>query len=235
MTAFVWGLWGQDIHHENIVSDGYTLCWAAKWLGKKEIMFESVYQSDRETMVRKIYNLVDEADAVVHYNGTKFDMPILNQEFVRSELNPPSPYFEVDLLKTVRKQFRLPSNKLDYVAKYLGVGSKLKHKGMELWRDVMAGDAKAWSVMRKYNIHDVRILEACYDKLLPWVPRHPNWGHWIDSTKPHCAKCGSDNLVRNGKETRTTLPYQRYVCNSCGSRLKGELLKGEPRPTTKAA
>ena len=235
MTAYSWTLYPERILHENIVSEGYTLCWAAKWYKKGPVLFDSVYQSDPDAMIGKIYTLLDEADAVVTYNGVKFDLPILQQEFLRHGLNPPSGYFNIDLLKTVRRQFRFPSNKLDYVAKRLGYGGKIEHKGMELWRGCMAGNAADWKIMRKYNIRDVTLLEQVYEHLLCWIPRHPNWGHWVDSAKPTCAKCGSDNLVMNGKETRTTIPYQRYLCRACGSRLKGEVMKTEPRPTTKAA
>jgi len=153
--VYSWGLWNQDINPDNILEQGYTLCWAAKWLDKRGVMFDSVRDSKRKQMVKRIHELVDEADAVIHYNGTKFDMPILNQEFLYDDLDPPSSYAEIDLLKTARKRFRLPSNKLDYVARYLGLGSKVKHMGMAMWRDCMDGCPKAWAVMEHYNRQDV--------------------------------------------------------------------------------
>ncbi len=185
-------------------------------------------------MVKQIYNLICEADAIVHYNGTKFDMPILNQEFLFDSLDPPSSYANIDLLKTARKQFRLPSNKLDYVAQYLGLGSKTKHKGMSLWHDCMDGCPKAWAVMKRYNKQDVNLTEKVYDVLLPWIDNHPNWGHFVNGKKVVCRNCGSDRVKKNGIETKTIVPYQRYRCHGCGAPLKGRTtLKDQPRPSTR--
>ena len=185
-------------------------------------------------MVKQIYNLICEADAIVHYNGTKFDMPILNQEFLFDSLDPPSSYSDIDLLKTARKRFRLPSNKLDYVARYLGLGSKIKHMGMSLWHDCMDGCPKSWAVMKRYNKQDVNLTEKVYDVLLPWIDNHPNWGHYVDGNKVICRNCGSDRVIKNGIEKKTLVPYQRYRCRNCGAPLKGrKMLKDQPQPSTR--
>ena len=234
--VYSWGLWSQDINPDNILEQGYTLCWAAKWRDQKQVMFNSIYETSRKKMVKEIYGLICEADAVCHYNGTKFDIPILNQEFLYDSLAPPSSYAEIDLLKTARKRFRLPSNKLDYVARYLGLGSKLKHMGMEMWRDCMDGCPKAWKVMKRYNKHDVVLLEKVYDVLLPWIPNHPNWGHYVeiaDEETKICRNCGSSKVKKDGWERRTVVPYQRYRCTACGTPLKGRSKETERcQPTT---
>lgn len=200
------------------------------------MLFDSVHRSPRKKMIRGIYDLLQEADAVIHYNGTKFDIPTLNHEFLYDGLPPPSSYSEIDLLKTARKRFRLPSNKLDYVAQYLGLGGKVKHMGMQLWHDCMEGDDKAWKLMERYNKKDVTLLEDVYNALLPWIPQHPNWGHYVEEEEdsPVCSKCGSKNVKKDGKEKRTLVPYQRYRCKDCHSPLKGRRgLHNEPRPSTK--
>ena len=229
--VYSWGLWNQDINPDNIIEQGYTLCWAAKWLDQKQTMFNSVHETSRKKMVKQIYDLICEADAIIHYNGTKFDMPILNQEFLFDSLDPPSSYSDIDLLKTARKQFRLPSNKLDYVAQYLGLGSKTKHKGMIMWHDCMAGCPKAWRVMKKYNKQDVRLLEKVYYVLLPWIHNHPNWGHYVEGGC--CRNCGSKRIKKDGWERKTIVPYQRYRCLDCGRPLKGRTKEKELcQPTT---
>src|SRR5690606_726331 len=119
----VWGLWGQNVATNQIIAPGHTLCWAAKWHGEREIMFESVEKSKPATMVKRIHKLLNEADTVVHYNGTKFDMPTLNKEFLLHGLTPPAPSKQIDLLRTAKRRFRLASNKLDFVAQSLGLGS----------------------------------------------------------------------------------------------------------------
>lgn len=221
--VFAWGLWKQDIHIDNIVEAGYTLCFAAKWHGQKDMIFKSVHHDGADDMVQTAHDLINEADAVVHYNGTKFDMPILNQEFLAHGLEPTSPVQQIDLLKTARKQFKLPSNKLDYVARFLGLQGKVKHKGMQLWLDCMDGDESAWKVMKRYNIQDVRLLEKVYKALLPWIKDHPNMGLFNDKDRPVCTNCGSHHLQRRGLERTKTQTYQRYQCISCGKWQRSRL------------
>jgi len=80
-TVHVWGLWQQNVGINQILDSGYVMCWAAKWLGSEEIMFNSVKQSGIKRMLSQIHKLLSEADAVIHYNGDKFDIPTLNKEF----------------------------------------------------------------------------------------------------------------------------------------------------------
>lgn len=215
--AHVWGMFGQNISPKQIQATGYTLCWAAKWYGKRGVMFDSVFQNTERGMVSGVWDLLNEADAVVHYNGSRFDIPTLNKEFLKSELLPPKPYAQIDLLRTVRRTFRFHSNKLDEVLKQLGMTAKVQHKGHELWTECMAKDPKAWKHMERYNRRDVTIMEDFYTRLLPWIKSHPNVGMYTDSDRPVCSHCGSDKLTKQGfKRTKTQL-YQQYQCKDCGS------------------
>lgn len=198
------------------MDSGYVLCWAAKWLGEDEVFYSSVYESSPKAMLSKIHKLISDADAVVHYNGTKFDMPTLNKEFLLYGLAPPAPYKNIDLLQTARKQFRFPSNKLDYIAQTLGLGKKTQHKGHQLWIDCMAKDSEAWAIMKEYNINDVILLEKVYYKLLPWIKNHPNRGIYSDRGAT-CTHCGSQDYQRRGVYTANTLQYHRYWCKKCGA------------------
>jgi hypothetical protein len=216
--AATWGLWDQNVALDQLLKPGYTLCWAAKWHGDKEIMFESVVTGPK-TMVRRIHKLLNEADAVCHYNGKKFDIPTLNKEFLLMELPPPSPAKQVDLLETARKRFRLASNKLDFVAQQLGLGSKTKHKGMELWLGCMNKNQEDWKTMEAYNKQDVVLLEKVYDRLKPWIEGHPNLSVMEDVEC--CTRCGSDNFQARGRAYTTASSYPRYQCNNCGGWFRG--------------
>jgi len=213
--CYTWGLWNQNIAISQIQEPGYTLCWAAK-LNNGPVIFDS-----SKKMIKNLHKLMEEADAIVHYNGTKFDIPKVNKDFLLEDLPPPSYYAEIDLLKTVRKRFGFSSNKLDYVAQQLGIGSKVRHKGMDLWKECMAGDERAWRTMKRYNIQDVVLLQKLYKKLLPWIPNHPNHGVFVNSDNPTCRNCGSTKLVKDGIQHNNTLSYQRYRCKSCRAPLKG--------------
>jgi len=218
-TAHVWGLWQQNVSINQLMESSYVLCYAAKWLGEEDVYFDSVHQSKPKSMLKGIHGLLDSADAVIHYNGTKFDIPTLNKEFLLNKLLPPSPYKQIDLLRVVRSNFRFPSNKLDYVSQRLGLGQKHAHEGHSLWVKCMNGDKDAWKRMEDYNIQDVVLLESLYNELLPWIKNHPNQNLFSDISG--CPICGSTHLQKRGTAISTTGSYQRYQCKSCGSWSQG--------------
>jgi len=219
--VYTWGLWNQNVGINQIEEAGYTMCWAAKWHGKKKLHFKSLVNGGEAAMLKEVWELLNEADVVVHYNGTKFDIPTLNREFVLHGFTTPSPFHQVDLLKVVRQRFKFPSNKLDYVTQALGLSGKVEHKGMSLWRDCMDGDDKAWKHMEKYNKQDVVLLEDLYNILLPWIKDHPNHALYKDTDRPVCPNCGSEKVHKKGIETTKTMQYQRYKCADCGTNVRG--------------
>jgi len=232
-VAHVWGLFQQNVGLSQLLESGYTLCWAAKWHGEKEIFFESLQTGTKKRMVKRIHQLIDQADAVVHYNGTRFDMPILNKDFLLNGIAPPSPYKQIDLLRVVRQRFRFPSNKLDYVSQALGIGQKSKHAGHELWLQCMNGNQAAWRVMERYNKQDVRLLEKLYDRLKPWIRNHPNQGLYAENPES-CPKCGSETFQRRGIEHTNACSYRRFQCCKCLGWFRGAVNIG-PKPSQKFA
>lgn len=218
-TAYVWGLWNENIPLSRILDSGYVLCFAAKWHGTDKVMFHKC--DNKEKMLDAAWDLLSEADAVVHYNGKRFDIPTLNKEFIENAYMPPDPYHQIDLLQAARQQFRFPSNKLDYVAQALGVGQKHNHRGFELWIECMQGKKSAWKEMETYNKQDVLLLERVYNKMLPWIKNHPNAALYVEDANPVCPKCGSTHVHKKGVEHTKTLTYQRYRCVDCSSPLRG--------------
>ncbi len=122
MQVYAWSLWDKYVPIERIIEPGHTLCFAAKWLGEKGMIFDSVHASSRERMVKHMHKLLEEADAVCHYNGTRFDIPVLEAEFLTHGLNPPSPYKQIDLFRTV-KRFHVPSRNAYSMTSGLGTNS----------------------------------------------------------------------------------------------------------------
>ena len=217
--AYVWGFFDQNISASQVEASSYVLCWAAKWLGNSEMHFASVQKDHAKKMLAGMHRLLDEADVVVHYNGLKFDIPTLNKEFIKNGYMPPSPYKQLDLLMVARRAFRFESNKLNYVASALKIGSKVKHEGFELWVKCMAGDEKAWAKMERYNRGDVTLLEKLYRRLRPWIVRHPNLGAHKDGIA--CPKCGGEKVQRRGEQVAQTKTYLRYHCQTCSAWFRG--------------
>jgi DNA polymerase elongation subunit (family B) len=214
-TAHVWGIFDQNISINQLLESSYTLCYAAKWYGESKIMFDSIQKSGKQKMLDSVHKLLDEADAIVHYNGSRFDIPILHKEFLLSGMPPPAPSKQIDLLQVARRQFRFVSNKLDYVSQALGLGAKTAHEGHTLWLKCMNDDRKAWKTMEEYNKNDVILLEKVYDKFKGWIKQHPN--HNAYSANVCCPNCASRKLNSRGTQRSRTAIYQRFQCQDCGS------------------
>ena len=229
-VVYSWGMWRQNHHMDQIVQEGGILCFAAKWFGEPDVIFHAE-PDGKDRMLRAAWDLLTSADVVVTYNGDKFDLPRLNQEFMLQGWGPPAPFKSIDLIKTNRRRFDLPSRKLDYLAQRSGVGAKVKHDGFQLWVDCMAGDAKAWAKMRKYNEGDVKITERTYLRLLPWLEGSAHMGLIIndESQGSRCPNCGSTKLRKHGKPVRAFVrSYSLYRCSNCQSWCRDQLHTQHP-------
>lgn len=220
--AYVWALWDQNVGLNQLVDSGQVISFAAKWLGEKKVEFRSDFHDGHEAMIRRAYELMDEADAIVHYNGKAFDIKWLNTEFLLLGLTPTAPHKDIDLLSVVRSRFKFPSNKLQYVANALGLGGKEDTGGFDTWVGCMAGDEKAWRAMKKYNIGDVELTERLYNRVRGWIKNHPSvliHDGVDDPDRPACPDCGSTHVQKRGYYYTKGSTFQRYQCQNipkCG-------------------
>lgn len=218
-TAYVWSLFDQHVPLERLITPGRMLCWAAKWYrGESHCADE---RGSRRVMLMDLHALLSEADAVVTYNGDKFDLPKINGEFVTVGMHPVPPVPSIDLYKTVKK-LGYQSSKLLFVAKHLGIGEKVTTGGFKLWADVMAGDDRAWTKMLRYNKHDVTLLEKLYTKLRPYIKSHPALhGHGA-----RCPVCGAAKVQRRGSRRTKAFTIERLHCQGCGAWFDGQRSRG---------
>jgi len=222
--VYCWGLWDQNIGINQIVEDGYVLCWCAKWLDSKEILSDALINHSThfknnprcdKKIAESIWRLVNEADIVVTHNGNNFDLKWLNTMFIKHGLKPVSPYKSIDTCAVVKNKFRFISNKLDFICRKLDLGRKIE-TNFKLWERCMKGDAKSWALMVKYCKHDVRILERLYMAVRPYISKHPNMNLYNGVVCAVCPNCGNKNLERRGYDYTAIGKFQRYVCKTCG-------------------
>ena len=228
--AQVWGLFKQNISISQLQQATRVISFAAKWHGEKQVQFFSEFHDGRKKMVQAAHRILSEADIVVHYNGTSFDIPHLKREFWLLKMAPPAPFLEVDLLKAVKRHFRFMSNKLQSICSEKGLGAKSETGGHELWVKCLQGDRAAWERMRQYNKNDVILTEKLYDSILPWLDTHPNIG--LISGKPvdACNRCGNTSLQYRGYAYTRSIAYRRFQCTHCGG--WGRSSKGNARVKT---
>lgn len=214
--AYVWKMWDENISPEQLITHGGMLCFCAHWEGSKEFLFWSKWEHGREGMAKAAKQLLEEADAVVTYNGDKYDLPKITGEILLAGLEPPPPVTSIDVLKAVKK-FGFVMNRLAYIGPLLGVGGKVKHHGFTLWKEVVEGKASAQKKMQMYCIQDVRLLARLYKKVRPFIKNHPHLG----TTKHECGNCGSNNTQKRGYRRTKVFRIQRIQCQSCGAWQEG--------------
>lgn len=228
--AWSFGTRNVNIRPDQIIEPTRMICWAAKWVGDKRIHFRSEYHHTTEDMVGTLFELLDEADATVTYNGDHFDIPHAQREFRQLHLGIPSPFISIDMYKVIRKREKWASHQMGYIAQEQGLQQKLSHNGFEMWREAM-GDfgldrqRKAWALMRRYNKQDLAPTEDLFIEYLPVIPNLPAAGLWTpehadhpDSLPPICPNplCQSTHVTRQGYRRTKTRRYPQYQCQSCG-------------------
>jgi len=219
--AYCWGIWKENIGLDQLIKSSEILCWSAKWFGESKMHFASVYRWTRLDMMTELRDLLHEADVVVHYNGRKFDIPTINKDLARLEIAPPSPFKQVDLIEVSKHTFRFQSNRLEYVCRELGVGSKQKHTGFEMWKRCLENDGEAWALMEKYNKKDVLITEKLYKRMKPWMQNHPKLFTGLHT----CPTCGSTKVWKHKARIAIKYKYQQYQCQACGHYFTAERVK----------
>lgn len=214
--------------HSNYLNpDGITrpvtiVCVAWKWLGSNYVAstsvlndperFQNCYYDDYH-VVKTIHDLISSADILVAHNGDNFDWKMVRARMIAHGFNPPPRPNLVDTLKICRREFKLESNALRYVSKYLGVSQKDESPNWDL---IAEGDEEEIYYCEKYCRGDIKSLEGVYLKIRPWDKTHPNPAIYMDLKHMVCA-CGSDNLKRNGHRYTKAGKYQRLQCNDCGA------------------
>jgi hypothetical protein len=210
--AYIFDPWNVNITPDHIIDDGGLLCFCAHWHGSKDFLFFSEWDDGLEGMAQAALALLREADAVVTYNGDKYDLPKLRGSMVLAGLNPPPPPTSIDLIKTV-KRFGFLMNRLAYIGPLLEIGKKLKHEGFNLWRSVLEGDPKARKRMTKYCVQDVKLLVSLYSRILPFIDNHPHLG----DNKGACGACGGNHIQMRGFRRTKFFKVRRLQCQDCGA------------------
>lgn len=219
LLSHTWGANADWIPYQQMIHDSFMLCWSAKWYGNSKTYGdvltskEARSQNDKR-IVRSLADLIREADIVIAHNIDRFDIPMLNNRLLQLGLEPLSPIRTLDTLKLSQHSFRLAYNKLDYLAKLLGLPRKIK-TDFDLWLDAYHGDEKALKTMFDYNQQDVIVLEQVFDKLKPYVKGLPRMFDADYDGQLACPSCGSTKLVKRGKHRTNASTFQTYRCE-CG-------------------
>lgn len=210
--GYVWGKYDQTIL--KFAEYGGVASFAWKELGKPQIhvIARCDFKSER-AFIEAIWKILDSSDITIAHNGNKFDNRKTNTQFLRYKSGPPTPRQYIDTLREAKKYFDFPSYRLEDICEYLKIGKKLPIE-KSTWLGCLRGEKKSWDYLKKYNKHDVFLLEPFYLYMRPWMERHPNLA-LIEKQDEGCPKCGAKALHKWGVRVTQVGRYQRYRCASC--------------------
>lgn len=230
--GFFWSAgYKQTIDYSNIIREREIICICYKWEGSKRVysLQWDKNQNDKK-MLLEFMHVMKDADELVGHNGDKFDLAWIRTRCLFHRIPMFPSYKTVDTLKVSRSKFRFNSNRLNYIADYLGLGTK-HHTTFDLWKRIVLD--KCDTSMRKmvaYCKQDVKLLEQVYQELSKHIEPKVHHGALMDGhDRGSCPNCGGLDLIRRRlTSTPTGLLKAQYSCKSCGvwhtKTYKGEVL-----------
>ncbi len=236
VTLDVWE--GRDFQRVNYVHPDRwsdlprTVCVGHKWYDETRVGFTAAWDNpdDPYHCAREAWKLYDEADWVVTFNGRRADNRWLQQDWATLGLPRPTPWKDIDLFLVARRSFAFESKSLRHLCDRLDIPNKDGHYDVETARAAVAGDEQARKRLKRYNLQDVRVTEAAFVRLRPWLTGI-NWGLFAGHGSRVCPTCGANRMTRQrGTHTAITGRYEVWRCDECGS-LARESKRSVSTPT----
>ncbi len=207
----------KNIDVSNIVKERAIICICYKWEDEKTVYYLTwdSKQCDK-AMLTKFIEVANLASELVGHNGDKFDLAWIRTRCLFHKIEMFPKYTTIDTLKVARSKFKFNSNKLNYIAQYLGIGQKIKTE-YTLWKDILLKkDKVSMAKMVKYCQKDVVLLEKVFKLLRGHMEHKFHYGVAFGQDRGSCPECGSDDIIRNcTRYTATGVKKIQYKCKTC--------------------
>lgn len=219
MVVYSWRVgYNIKLDYDNIIDDWKIICICYKWEGEDKVhSLEWDSKQDDKKMLEEFVKVLNQADEVSAHNGDRFDIKKVRTRCIYHGIPMRSKYRTFDTLKKARSHFSFNSNRLDYIAKFLGVGAKLEHEGFQMWVKCLQGDAEALKKMVEYCVMDIVVLEDVFFAIQNYTKNNTHVGTANGGLKCSCPNCGSEDieLLRNNYTAMGTIK-RLMECNVCG-------------------
>lgn len=219
-VVYAWRIgWNITLQPQDIIKERAIISIAYKWEHEDKVhtLTWDKNQCDKK-MLQEFVKVLHEADESVAHNGNRFDSKWIRTRCIYHGIPTFPKYKSLDTLLKAKQGFNFNSNKLDYIAKFLGVGAKLQHEGFSMWKKIIEdNDQEALQRMLDYNIVDVQVLEDVFHALQHYIQPETHVGVITGKAKFSCPICGSEDvsLLKNNVTAKGTV--QRLMqCNECG-------------------
>jgi hypothetical protein len=219
-VVFSWRTGGkQYVNPDGIIRERAIICIAYKWEGcdKVTILSWDQFQNDR-TMLEAFLRVANEADELAAHWGDRFDMPWFRTRCLFHNLQPLPNYKTIDTCAWASRLCLFNSNKLDYIAKFLGIGHKIDTDHSLWMKVVLNNDRAALAYMMRYCAQDVRLLEKVWGRLRVITTAKTHAGVIAGRDKWTCAHCGSEHVALDKRRVTAAGTKQFQMrCKKCFS------------------
>lgn len=218
MIVYSWRVgWKLTIGTDNIINDWKIICISYKWEGEDKVhTLDWGKEMCDKKLLEDFIKIANQADEMVAHNGDRFDIKKIRTRCIFHRIPMFPDYKTLDTLKKAKSGFNFNSNRLDYIAKFLGVGAKLEHEGFNMWVKCMQGDKEALKAMVEYCEMDIIVLEDVFLTMQNYIKHNIHTGVIGNNLKHSCPNCGSEEttLLKN-KVTAMGTVKRLMECNSC--------------------
>lgn len=202
-----------QITYNQIIEHAKIICISYKW-SEQDKVYSLTWDSKQcdKKMLKDFIKVLNQADEIIGHNSDKFDIKWLRTRCMYHNIDMFPNYKSLDTLKYFRGNALQPSNRLNDIGDYFGLGHKVENE-KDLWQKVcFKNNRQALKRMVKYCEGDVLLLEKVFNKIRPVVKPITH----ITGVKSDCPDCGSDNVQFYGYHyTPNGTKKQRLRCNVC--------------------
>jgi len=206
------------ISYNQIIKHAQIICISYKWEGQSKVYnLNWDMKQCEKSMLQKFIKIADKADEIVGHNSDRFDIKWIRTRCMFYRLPMFPKYNSFDTLKFYRSNTKQPSNRLDDIGDYFGIGRKVKNES-DLWdKVVLNNDRKALKRMVNYCDGDVLLLEKVFKLAKEYSVNKIH----ATGIKSDCPECGSNDIQLCGfNYTAGGSKIQRCKCNVCNKKFQ---------------
>lgn len=231
--------WGWDFHNFipfHIVQDVRIMSVAWSYEGEDEVYYMDITEFpgyrpglrnvNDKPLIKAFLPVLESAEAIIAHNGSNFDFKLFKTRMIAHGFKTYRPVKELDT-KMWARRFRFTNNRLDTIARQLGLKRKMETRKNLHYECIEEGNKDAWEENKEYNKMDVEVLKEVAHVLAPYQITGLVNSNVLNETVMHCKNplCGSPNLKLNGPRAVLGGHKVEYKCKECGHYARGPLIR----------
>lgn len=231
VLGYSYGVWDTNIH--KVIEQPILLSFSYAWIDINRITdpeYEpeifcrtladmdtyAVNPKDDRLLTIELHALFQQTDVTIGHNSKQFDDKMSNMFFLKHRLAPVVPHQQLDTKLMAKQIARFPSNSLNYLSDFFGLGQKTETTHADLWWDILCGGADGYRASMKmaiYNNQDVKLTFDNFRILYPWYRSPVNLVR-LANLEYACPHCLQSNYHNEGTRATKTQRYQRFKCDN---------------------